>query len=277
MTRRTGELLFDKLRPTPVEEGRIQAPPPQPVSEPVRRPQQVPPPTGTGRQTGLDVPDSDEKVRIDGPRLTLSLSSTAAGAWVFVSLVCLGLVFYAGHSWGHSRGRQLGFKEGRESYSDNVSDEISQARAGAPASGVVDGLLRDAPNPSALTGSTVETPKSTTPGRSQPGQPNSPAPAVAWVEGHNYIVVQEFDAGAEVEAEQARDYLLREEVPTAVVRTRSGRLRLVSVEGFNFKEATQRRRADALKQRIADAGERYFASGGRYKLQGYYAAYKGSW
>lgn len=283
MARRTGQLLFDKLRGAPG--GGSELPPrefragdalPSPITDrpvlsqnPVRSDSVARPTEHLSSQTS-------PWVAVRGRSLVLTLSSTSAGIAVFLALLLLSGVYLIGSSVGERRGQEQGFKLGRDSYTSSTIDEIEKARQLPPSPQLLGGLLRDEPvatpersgNSSVFPESSDEASVSEAPSES----------GIAWIEGHNYIVAQEFDGQASQEAESARLFLSENEVPAAVVRLRSGRLATVVLEGFNLKEPTQRRRADLLKEKVARLGSKYFSAGGRYKLEGYFAAYKsGAW
>lgn len=280
MPKHTTDLLFNKLRPSQGTAPNLSIPVPRrpdgdssTATEPAVRLRTLPirgDATVTS-QPASAVPQSvpGEPISFDNGRLTLSLTSTSAGVVAFALVMLMALAFWAGSSWGEGRGRTAGFKQGRESYSKEASDEIEQARAQQPDQELVSELLTDRP----------VTPPS---GSLSPSIPASESAAdadvrkVAWVEGYNYIVVQQFSSSALDDARAAQQYLLDNQIPTAIVRVKDG-YRLVTIEGFNFKEPTQRQRADLLKKRITGIGQRYMAAGGRYKLEGYFAAYKGGW
>lgn len=291
MPKHTSDLLFDKLRPTrgpastqaPVR--RSDAGPPPPAVEAPPRPVARPPRAETSSKIGQASSDASSAVSFENGRLMLSLTSTAAGIAAFALVMLLALVFWSGSSWGEHRGKELGFKQGRESYSKDAIDEIEQARAQQPNQDIVSELLTNSEvksgtgdAKSAASSRPGDTGKGTESGKPADGGKSTEADArkVAWVEGYNYIVAQQFDVSALDDARAAQQFLLDNQVPTAIVRVKDG-YRLITIEGFNFKEPTQRQRADLLKKRIAGIGQRYAAAGGRYKLEGYFAAYKGGW
>ncbi len=300
MSRRTGELLFDKIRtaapPTgspsadPLSSPAGQSPPaPESVREPAL-PRLTVPPTSAPRSLA-PVPartpssagpngrgEADPVVSFDAGRMNLSLTSTASGIAAFILVLLLGGAFMVGRSTGVKSGRELGFKQGRDSFSSDAMDEIEQARAKPPKQDIVSNLLTGKPveeNP--VADAPASKPSSVPPPDANAAK-LSGSSDVAWIEGHNYIVVQEFEPNALADAQAARDFLLESKIPTVVVSVKGGRYRLLTVEGFNFKEPTQRQRADLLKKRIGEVGAKFFAAGGRYRLEGYYAAYKsGGW
>lgn len=283
MARRTGQLLFEKLRdapggsgePAPHEFKAGEASPSPITDRPVvsRNPVR----SDSAARPADPLPSQPSpRVAVKGRSLVLTLSSTSAGIVIFLCLLLLSAAYLAGNSVGERRGQERGFKLGRDSYSSSTIDEIEKARQQPPSPQLLGGLLRDQPAASpARSGNSDVLPKKSDEA-SVPETP--PASGIAWVEGHNYIVAQEFDGQASQEAESARLFLSENEVPAAVVRLRSGRLAAVVLEGFNLKEPTQRRRADLLKEKVARLGSKYFSAGGRYKLEGYFAAYKsGAW
>lgn len=305
MTRRTGELLFDKIRTAPPPSGStttgsapldsLSLPAGQSAlalesaREPALPRLVVPPasapralatvPTRTSASTAAPPPaEGNPIVRFDAGRMNLSLTSTASGVAAFILVILLGGSFMIGRNAGVKSGREMGFKQGRDSFSSDVMSEIEQARAKPANQDIVSNLLTGKPVEEKPVGETPELKQ----GAADAHQANAVKLAgsgdVAWIEGHNYIVVQEFEPNALADAQAARDFLLESKIPTVVVPVKGGRYRLLTVEGFNFKEPTQRQRADLLKKRIGEVGAKFFAAGGRYKLEGYYAAYKsGGW
>lgn len=293
MPKHTSDLLFDKLRPTrgpapTTTPGSRSDTVATPAAAPVIRPTIRPPRPETPAPSSRTPAEAPSAVSFESGRLLMSLTSTTAGIAAFALVMLVGLSFYAGSSWGEHRGRATGFKQGRESYSKDATDEIEQARAQQPNQDVVSELLTrgdgKAPGADGKTIGAVSTRSNETGKGVDSGSKASDsgrtaeadARKVAWVEGYNYIVAQQFDASALDDARSAQQFLLDNQVPTAIVRVKDG-YRLITIEGFNFKEPTQRQRADLLKKRIAGIGQRYAAAGGRYKLEGYFAAYKGGW
>jgi len=88
-------------------------------------------------------------------------------------------------------------------------------------------------------------------------------------------VAQGFAAGREADAEEARVFLAANGVDAAVVPLDSGGTRLITTQGFNRNDPTQRTLADQLIDRIRALGAEYYRSGGGYKLEGYFATLKG--
>ncbi len=283
MARRTGQLLFDKLRDAPG--GGSELPPREfragdtlqsPITDrpvlsqnPVRSDSVARPAEHLSSQTS-------PWVAVRGRSLVLTLSSTSAGIAVFLALLLLSGAYLIGSSVGERRGQERGFKLGRDSYTSSTIDEIEKARQLPPSPQLLGGLLRDEPVATPeRSGNSSVLPETSDEASVPEALPES---GIAWVGGYNYIVAQEFDGQASQEAESARLFLSENEVPAAVVRLRSGKLATVVLEGFNLKEPTQRRRADLLKEKVARLGSKYFSAGGRYKLEGYFAAYKsGAW
>ncbi|MCC7294189.1 MAG: hypothetical protein IT449_19170 [Phycisphaerales bacterium] len=300
MSRRTGELLFDKIRTaappsgapsaeSPSSPGWQSGTGPESVREPAPSRLTVPLTTATrtlapvAARTSSGVAshpplEGDPVVSFDAGRMNLSLTSTASGIAAFILVLLLGGAFMVGRTVGVKSGREIGFKQGRDSFSSDAMDEIEQARTKPPKQDIVSNLLTGKPVEENPIGETTEA-KQALPSAAEANAAKLPGSSdVAWIEGHNYIVVQEFEPNALADAQAARDFLLESKIPTVVVSVKGGRYRLLTVEGFNFKEPAQRQRADLLKKRIGEVGAKFFAAGGRYRLEGYYAAYKsGGW
>ncbi len=197
-------------------------------------------------------------IELEGERIRLSFTSITAAAAVFVVLITLLGVF----EWGRWNGDQSGFRRGhaagRASYAAGAMDEIEAARRQPPATQVVRSLLKQPDAPAQVAGESVA--------NSDIAGPEEPR----WIRDYTYIVAQEFPAGAGDDARRAQAFLARRGVATEVVRYASGALQLITAEGFDRGDATQRQMADKWLAKVHAVGTEYFKTGGRYKLEGYF-------
>ena len=135
----------------------------------------------------------------------------------------------------------------------DATSEIEATRSAPPASHVVQGLLE-----SASSGAT----------RGDTG-PNSAAPS-PWVQGLTYIVAQEFAPNAEPDALKAQAFLEAQGIDTALIKQDNDWFQLVTTQGYDRSDTVQRGLADAFLAKEHEAGAVYYASGGGYRLEGYF-------
>lgn len=202
-------------------------------------------------------------IELDGDRIRISLTSVAAAIAVFAAAVVMLGAFELGRRNGDSKGFRRGYATGRASYAAEAVSEIEAARRLPPATNVVSSLLKEAD-------------AEATPGSSDAGQPPSNAKTTEWIRDYTYIVVQEFVRDHSEDASLAQEYLARRGVSTELVRYSSGAVQLITKQGFDRRDPTQRRMADALLKKVHAIGAEYFSSaGGGYRLEGYFKALKG--
>jgi hypothetical protein len=187
-------------------------------------------------------------------RLILSFSPRLVAIVVFGLGVLIALGYWAGKSAGFSQGEKKGYEQGRNYAEAGVLDDIQEAKAQQPTDGLFEGVGE---SPIVGTGS-EEKPAPT--GKAD-GQSN-------WVAGYTYVVVQDFKADDLAEAKRAGQYLLDNDIETAIVQ-RGKWISLVTLQGFNADDSLQKKLAEDLKDRIRTAGERYFKAGGRVRMEGY--------
>ena len=182
---------------------------------------------------------------------------------MFIAAVGLIASFELGSRLGHGRGLKTGYEAGRASYAAEAASEIEVARAQPPATHLVSRLLED-PAPAEV------------PGEANRERKNARVPQTpGWIRDYTYIVAQEFTAGRLDDARQAREYLAEHGIPTAFIRgSGGGAVQLITEQGYNHGDPTQKRIAEELLKRIHDAGASYYAQGGGYKLKGYYKTLK---
>ena len=235
---------------------KVQGSAPSPRAE---RPVPVQAPCGPGHSTG----NGGRLIELDGERIRLSFTSITAAAAVFVVLITLLGVFEWGRWNGEQNGFQRGHAVGRASYAAGAMDEIEAARSQPPATQVVRSLLRKPHPPAQAAGERVT--NSDTAGPEE----------LRWIRDYTYIVAQEFPAGAGDDARRAQAFLARQGVATEVVRYASGALQVITAEGFDRGDATQRQMADKWLAKVRAVGAEYFKTGGRYKLEGYFKTLRG--
>jgi hypothetical protein len=223
-------------------------------------------------------PDAEGLVELDGDRLRVNLTPVTAAIAVFVICLAALAAFVVGQRWGDKAGFARGFASGRDSYTVGTLDAIEAARNQPPATHLVTPLLEDAPARSSG-GERVAEPSGRGGGGLNPvGRvANNAAPAVAavgWVRDLTYVVAQEFAAGREDHARRAQAFLAERGIESGIVRLDSGAMQLITLQGYNHKEPAQKKLADDLLKKERAAGAEYFATGGGYKLEGYYKTLK---
>ncbi len=100
--------------------------------------------------------------------------------------------------------------------------------------------------------------------------------STAFVNGHTYIVVQEFRAEDGEDATDAQKFLSDRGIETTILDSKGTyKYRLITVKGFNREDPDQKRWCDEFLERIRKIGDAYTKAGGRYSLQGYQKTYTG--
>lgn len=221
-----------------------------------------------------DVPDSiDEEledqpqpfIAMDGERIRVSFTSFTGAITVFVTLVILLGVYELGRDRGHRAGIRQGYESGQSSFSSQVMDDIEAARNQPPATHVVQSLLAN-PNSGRR--------NNTAAGRRM----DLTTQGAQWVRDYTYIVVQEFGKDYKDDATRAQSFLQSKGIATERITTPSRSIQLITLQGFNRNDRTQRVMADQLLNKVHKIGTAYFASGGGYRLQGYFKTLKNdSW
>lgn len=195
---------------------------------------------------------------VDGS-VRLSLTSTAAAIAVFVGLTALLIAF----EFGKGRGFADGVKAGRASYVAEAASEIDLARQQEPATHIVAGLLDDVAGMG--------------PATQVDGKTDSATDAkTSWIRDYTYIVAQEF-AGRQAEsAREARAFLAKHGVETAMVIQPGGSIQLITTQGFNRRDPAQKQMANTALEEVHEIGQRFYAQGGGYRLKGYFRTLKGA-
>ena len=223
-------------------------------------------------------PNAEGLVELDGDRLRVNLTPVTAAVAVFVICLVALAAFVVGQRRGDKAGFARGFASGRDSYAAGALDAIEAARNQPPATHLVTSLLADAPARAAGGERIAEPPGRGGGGLSPVGRVADPAAtagaAVGWVRDLTYVVAQEFAAGREEDARRAQAFLAKRGIDSGIVRLDSGAMQLITLQGYNHKEPAQKKSADELLKKERAAGAEYFATGGGYKLEGYYKTLK---
>lgn len=210
--------------------------------------------TAAGPQPQPTPPASKRRLmEFDDECVRFSFTSTSAAISVFLAVVGILVVYEAGRQSGKETYYQWGWRAGRASFQADAESEIDAARSQPPSPHLVEDLL-------AATGAPAS-------GESDPSVDKA---AAQWVEGHTYIVAQEFSPRNRDDAVAAQEYLRSQGIDTALITQDNGWFQLVTTQGYNRSDPVQRDLLAKLLTREHRAGADYFASGGKYKLEGYY-------
>lgn len=215
-------------------------------------------------------------VQVKEDRLHLSLTPLSAAAIVFaISVLILG-VYLVGQRRGEKAGVLLGISQAVDPAGG--TDSVEAVRSQPPAPHLVESLIEGNNKPAPVR--TREAQRPTQRGAEsaaaapavEPELP--PGPRQGWVRDYTYIVAQEFGAGRMDDARAAQQYLTSRGFPAEIVKLDSGPLQLITLEGYNHKDPVQKKKADEILKKQRAAGVEYFATGGGYKLEGYYKTLK---
>ncbi len=202
-------------------------------------------------------------LRLDGQRITLSVTSYGAAIAMFLVLVVLSAAFTLGQRSGVRSGYQMGMEQMQASR--DGGGELEAARHAQPASGLIAPLLENAPvpeQPVKLTGKVaVEKEKAVA--------------APAWQRDHTYVVAQEFPAPKVQDAVAAQSFLANHGINTAVIPQANGGAWLMSLQGYNHKDPLQKKQSDQMLEKVRSVGKAYYAQGGGYRMEGYFKTLKG--
>ncbi len=283
-SKQPGPALFDLLGPTQEDVNRNLRVPdterPTPSKPAEASPEQVERAIVPGRQEPSTTPHERSAapnrvgtrrlIQFDDECVHLSLTSLSAAIVVFVLMVGLLGVYELGRTNGQASGFGEGHRTGRASFEADAASEIEAARHKPPASHLVEGLLQSSAGQ---------------PGTSQTATPQSSAPdnpgqrmAAAWVQGHTYVVAQEFAPQSKDDVRAAKSYLQTKGIDTATIKLDTGWFQLITTQGFDRSDPVQRDLADRLLAKVHRAGAAYYSGGGGYKLEGYFKTLrKRSW
>jgi len=214
--------------------------------------------------------DGEPIFELDGNRVRFSFTSVTAAVAIFAILGVVTAGYLAGVQSGELAGYKRGLETVRTAEPLSATDEIQLARAQP----VATHLLAPLTGQSAPTNNPAPKPAKAEPAATSAAAPAKTAPGPGWVRDLTYIVVQEFARGAAENARAAQQFLAQKGVDAAVVPAPGGGVHLITAQGYNHKDAAQKRAADQLLAKVRTIGEQYFASGGGYKLEGYYKTLK---
>lgn len=302
-----GPALYDLLKETGVQQdGSLKAPTwveRRPAraqrtgdSEPPTAAVAAPPPASITPHAGA--------VELEGERVRLTFTSWTAALTVFVVLMIVLGAFEFGRRLGDTSGFARGHTAGRDSYVAAATDEIEAARQLPPSTDLIKSLLQEpddrleperpaepvqervAPREvvteqerPAVNQTVSRSIPNESPRRSRVGAQNQGAKTSSkWIRGYTYIVAQEFAAGREDDARRAQDFLADHRVPTDLVTYPSGSIQLITLQGYNRSDSTQKSISQKLLRKVHSIGEMYSRQGGDYKLEGYFKKLTGdSW
>jgi len=195
-------------------------------------------------------------LEFDDECVTLSLTSLSAAIVVFFLSVGLLGLYELGRTRGASSEYQRGHRAGRASYAADATSEIEAARNAPPASHVVEGLLE-----TASAGASVA---------AEVDNGSRTSPQTPWVRGLTYVVAQEFAPQAEPDARKAQAFLRSQGIDTALIKQDNHWFQLVTTQGYDRSDSVQRNLADKFLAKEHAAGAAFYASGGGYRLEGYF-------
>ena len=208
-------------------------------------------------------------LELDGDRVLVSLTSATGAAAVFAAAVVFIVIYGWGYSRGEDSGVRAGYAAGRASYATGTASEIEAARSTPPVTYLVGGLLEE------TGGAGLSTSDATGAEAATGGDARSIEPAaVEWIRGYTYVVAQEFSAGHANDAGRAREFLAEGGIETATVRLPGGGVQLITAQGYDRSDPTQKRMADLLLEKVRTVGTRYYSAGGGYKFDGYFKTLK---
>lgn len=213
----------------------------------------------------VGLPDSAElgsgkALSIHGGRLTVSLTSGAAAAVLFLAVALLALAYLGGERVGVGRGEAAGFAKGKSWYEVKVADEIARARLGPVNPSLTQGLAASSTVALPISGDTA-----------QGVERVEVATSRTWVQGNNYVVVQTFKADALQDAEIVKEYMAQNGIETAIISQGNSSHKVITVQGFNLRDSTQKELANRFMTKIRGIGRRFRQAGGRYDFHDCYA------
>lgn len=225
-------------------------------------------PSGLAEPEAVRTVSADASVpafRFSEGRLHVSLGWVGLTGWGIGLLVLVLVVFQGGLRYAGKPSNQL------------TSDDPALSAA---LRGPADPSVLDLPESERRTGSgRIATPPPSDAGRTTannaenrsraatPTRKPPAAPKVVRKKGYHYLIIQHFPQSKLSAAKAARDYLVENGVPCAVLRTRDDHV-LIARQGFLIEQAdvaagrADRKRRDALKRRIIELGKAYNRIGG---------------
>lgn len=204
-------------------------------------------------------------IELDADRFRISFTSVTAALAVFGLLVVLIGAFELGRRLERPVAFRLGVDAGRTASESEGLSEVEMVRAQPPSHEVIADLLAKPP----VTAVSPLINKGI-----QQGADASPG----WIRGFTYVVAQEFTQGRSADARQAQAFLAKDAIATELISFPSGSYQLITTQGYDRTNATQRGLAEQLQKQVRASGRRYYESGGGYKLEGYLKTLKNdSW
>ncbi|HRX84523.1 MAG TPA: hypothetical protein P5572_05835 [Phycisphaerae bacterium] len=204
---------------------------------------------------------------VERGRVRVALTSRAAGVVAFALLLVACAVFAIGQWYGRQGGIADGRVQAQRTIERSAVDDIERARRSQPIEDLFSGIGASpvAGEADRSAARTVAAPRvSLTATR-------TPATTTPWVTGYTYVVVQVFRGDAREDAVKAQEYLGQNDIQSEIFGSSTRGFRLIATQGFNRDDATQRTLADRFIKKVRTLGSAYFKSGGRYKLEGFFA------
>ncbi|MCP4590824.1 MAG: hypothetical protein GY842_08765 [bacterium] len=250
---RGGDQEAESAEQTPASSSSGSAPsPPQSSPEPVR--------SSLGAGSPTPPAGGEALCEVVGGRIRLSLTQAAATIVVALAVAGLSVAGIVGYRLGKREGKELG----RLAVQQRVVDEIEQARRSEPTANLFKGIGVDPTSSATAAGQTRQAgPRAQEVSETGAGSPG------AWVQGYNYIVVQDFKLDAHADVIQARAFLGEKGIAAVILELESSgtyRYRLLTATGFDLEDPVQKRLADGHLAKVRGAGREYAAGGGRHNF-----------
>ena len=264
MAAKDGPALFELMRKKrPTEGDTAETPTPDVASQPCEPPLADSPGAPEGQPAAAKANKSPSEpiplLELVGEHLRVSLTSVTAAVALGLLLILLAVAYEV----GHRAGRETGFGEGQTSFEARTASEIEAARSRPPEPELLSGL-----EPTPATESAAET-------HGTPMLTDAHGAPFVRVPGDTYVVVQEFRTDGWEDARHAQEFLRLREVNTALIAGPAGTCRLLSTQGYNYRDPAQKEQGQELLKRIHAIGREYRSAGGRYGLEGYPMTYTG--
>ncbi|MFQ5592091.1 MAG: hypothetical protein ACE5HE_13075 [Phycisphaerae bacterium] len=202
-------------------------------------------------------------LQLVGSQVRVTFTSVTAAAAVFATMLVVLGGYELGRRSGDAGGFRRGYDAGRAAYAADELDEIQLARAQEPETRLVRDLLAEPAHGEAV---------------GAPGGTDTRAPQAQraeWIRGYTYIVAQEFASGRREDALRAHAYLSQHGIETALVGMPNGGIQLITKQGYDRSDPQQRESAQRLLEMEHNIGSQFFASGGGYRLKGYFKTLAG--
>ena len=87
-------------------------------------------------------------------------------------------------------------------------------------------------------------------------------------------MAQEFARPGIGDIAKAQAFLAEHGIETAPVQYESGSVQLITTQGYNHQDPTQKLMANELLKKLHAVRAKYYAGGGGYKLEGYFKTLK---